>query len=130
MWGVNTLLTTIYGEALIFWGKLNFNIVGCGKSHNGQNKDNKTACHLVRRPFPRHMQRMELTLPLTVILAIVSGLFTALFGYLGARPMNLKKGPRMVPWRFLMLLAFTAVLLLVVHLLNLIGIQTKPPERY
>ena len=50
---------------------------------------------------------MELTLPLTVILTIVCGLFAALFGYMGARPMNLHKGPRMVPWTFLMLLAFT-----------------------
>ena len=76
------------------------------------------------------MRRMELTLPLTVILTIVCGLFAALFGYMGARPMNLHKGPRMVPWTFLMLLAFTATLFLLVHLLNLIGIQTKPPERY
>jgi len=76
------------------------------------------------------MRRMELTLSLTVILTIVSGLFTALFGYLGARPMDPNKGPRMVPWRFLMLLTFTAALLLVVHLLNLIGIQTKPPEQF
>ncbi|MFT4074616.1 MAG: hypothetical protein QM647_03725 [Asticcacaulis sp.] len=76
------------------------------------------------------MQRMELSLTLTLILAIVFGLFTALFGFLGARPMDPNKGPRMVPWRFLMLLTFTAALLLVVHLLNLMGIQTKPPERY
>ncbi|WP_414994126.1 hypothetical protein [Asticcacaulis sp.] len=73
---------------------------------------------------------MELSLTLTLILAIVFGLFTALFGFLGARPMDPNKGPRMVPWRFLMLLTFTAALLLVVHLLNLMGIQTKPPERY
>ena len=76
------------------------------------------------------MRRMELTLPLTVILTIVCGLFTALFGYLGTRPMNPHKGPRMVPWTFLMLLTFTATLFLIVHLLNLLGIQTKPPERY
>ncbi|HTN41329.1 MAG TPA: hypothetical protein VLZ84_09280 [Asticcacaulis sp.] len=44
--------------------------------------------------------------------------------------MNLHKGPRMVPWTLLMLLAFTVTLFLIVHLLNLIGIQTKPPERY
>jgi len=90
----------------------------------------KTTRHLARAAIPRHIRRMELTLPLTVILVIVSGLFTALFGYLGTRPMNVHKGPRMVPWTFLMLLCFTATLFLIVHLLNLLGIQTKPPERY
>jgi len=76
------------------------------------------------------MPGMELTLPLTLILAIVAGLFTALFGWLGSRPMNPAKGPRMMPWRFLMLLTFTAALMLIVHLLNLVGIHTKPPEQF
>jgi hypothetical protein len=49
---------------------------------------------------------------------------------MGARPLDIRKGPRMVPWRFLMILAFTVSLFMVVHLLNLLGIQTKPPERY
>ncbi|HTM80218.1 hypothetical protein [Asticcacaulis sp.] len=44
--------------------------------------------------------------------------------------MNPHKGPRMVPWSLLMLLFFTATLFLIVHLLNLVGIQTKPPTRY
>ena len=86
--------------------------------------------HLARDTVPRHMRPMELTLPLTVILAIVCALFTALFGYLGTRPMNVHKGPRMVPWTFFMLLTFTATLFLIVHLLNLVGIQTKPPEQF
>ena len=90
----------------------------------------KTASDIACGAIPRHMRRMELTLPLTVILTIVCGLFTALCGYMGSRPMNLHKGPRMVPWTLLMLLAFTVTLFLIVHLLNLIGIQTKPPERY
>ncbi len=76
------------------------------------------------------MRGMELTLTPTVILASVSALLTFFFGYMGARPLDIRKGPRMVPWRFLMILAFTVSLFMVVHLLNLLGIQTKPPERY
>lgn len=130
MWGVNTLLTTIYGRTLIFWGKLARHAPDAGNATVMRKNGDKTTRHLARAAIPRHIRRMELTLPLTVILVIVSGLFTALFGYLGTRPMNVHKGPRMVPWTFLMLLCFTATLFLIVHLLNLLGIQTKPPERY
>jgi len=130
MWGVNTLLTTIYGEWLIFWGKLTAGYTKGGKCHSHAENGDKNACRLARGFIPRHMRRMELNLSLTVILTIVCGLFTALFGYMGGRPMNPHKGPRMVPWRFLMLLGFTATLFLIVHLLNLIGIQTKPPEQF
>ena len=73
---------------------------------------------------------MELDLPLTVILTIVSALFTVLFGYMGARPMNPKKGPRMVPWRFLMMLTFTFSLFLIIHVLSLLGFHTAQPPRY
>ena len=73
---------------------------------------------------------MELTIPLTVILLTVAALFTALFGYLGARPYDPKKGPRMVPWRFFMLLTFTVALLMLVHLLTALGLKTDPPQRY
>ena len=76
------------------------------------------------------MRGMELTLTPTVILASVSALLTFFFGYMGARPLDIRKGPRMVPWRFMMILTFTVCLFMVVHLLNLLGIQTKPPERY
>jgi hypothetical protein len=130
MWGVNTLLTTIYGGTLIFWGKLAHHIPDAGNATVVRKNGDKTVRHLARAVIPRHIRRMELTLPLTVILVIVSGVFTALFGYLGTRPMNVHKGPRMVPWTFLMLLCFTATLFLIVHLLNLLGIQTKPPEQF
>ena len=55
---------------------------------------------------------MDLTTTFTVILFAVSSLLTVFFGFMGARPMDPRKGPRMVPWRFLMLLSFTAALLL------------------
>jgi len=73
---------------------------------------------------------MHLSLLITVILLAVSALLTVFFGLMGARPMNPLKGPRMVPWRFLMMLMFTATLLLVVHLLTVLGLKSDPPMRY
>lgn len=73
---------------------------------------------------------MELTLPVTVILLIVSALITVFFGWMGARPYNPHKGPRMVPWRFLMMIAFTFCLLMIVHLLTVTGLKTDQPMRF
>lgn len=65
-----------------------------------------------------------MSLPLTLgLLALTLGL-TALFGWRGARPPDLNRGPRMAPWRFLMLLGAAGALLLLVHLLNLMGVET------
>ena len=47
-----------------------------------------------------------------------------LFGWLGARPPDLRKGPRLVPYRFLMALCAVAVMMLLVHLVNLSGFTT------
>src|SRR5690349_11695582 len=49
MWGVNTLLTTIYGRTLIFWGKLARSITGCGKCHSQAEMRDKIA----PRPCPK-----------------------------------------------------------------------------
>ena len=73
---------------------------------------------------------MDLTTTFTVILFAVSSLLTVFFGFMGARPMDPRKGPRMVPWRFLMMLSFTAALLLLVHLLTALGLKSAPPMRY
>ena len=56
----------------------------------------------------------------TAILAACALAFTVLFGWLGARPANPRRGPRMVPWRFLMLLAFLGMVLTLVHLAALL----------
>jgi hypothetical protein len=56
----------------------------------------------------------------TVILAACALALTVLFGWLGARPANPLRGPRLVPWRFLMLLAFLAMVLAVVHVVALL----------
>jgi MFS superfamily sulfate permease-like transporter len=61
-------------------------------------------------------------------LAVTAGLM--LFaGWRGARPPDFLKGPRMAPWRPLMVAFATAFLILLVHLVNLLGIttgQTRP----
>lgn len=51
-------------------------------------------------------------------------------GWRGARPANILKGPRMVPWRPLMMICVVAMMLLMVHLLNLLGLQTGAQPRY
>ena len=64
------------------------------------------------------------TLPVTLASAAVGLGLAVLFGWRGARPPNPHKGPRMIPWRFLMLLAGAWVLMMLVHLANLMGVQT------
>ncbi len=73
---------------------------------------------------------MQLSLTLTVILLCVTSALTVLCGYMGQRPMNPHKGPRMLPWRFLMLLFFTLSLFLLVHLLTVLGLKQDQPLRY
>jgi hypothetical protein len=70
------------------------------------------------------MGAMELELVPTVILACVTSGLAVFCGYMGQRPMNPKRGPRMVPWRFLMLLFVVAAIMMIVHLLNLLGFAT------
>jgi hypothetical protein len=65
---------------------------------------------------------MSLTLTLLLAAAFVA---TALFaGWRGARPPDPMRGPRLVPWRFLMTLSACGALVLVVHLVNLLGVHT------
>jgi hypothetical protein len=53
----------------------------------------------------------------------VAGL-AVLAGWRGARPPDLSRGPRLVPWRPIMMLSAVVLLLLLVHLLNLLGVET------
>jgi hypothetical protein len=61
-----------------------------------------------------------------VTLAVAAGLavLTVLFGWAGSRPPDLQRGPRLAPYRFLMMLGATGLLLMVVHMLNLAGVTT------
>ncbi len=62
---------------------------------------------------------MDLTLTLSLLGgAVAFGLFC---GWRGARPPDPRRGPRMAPWRFLMLLCAAFALLLLIHLAFLLG---------
>ncbi len=63
---------------------------------------------------------LQITLAVTAILAAF-GVFS---GWRGARPPDPHRGPRLVPWRFLMLLSAAGVLLMAVHIVNLMGVTT------
>ena len=45
-------------------------------------------------------------------------------GWMGARAPDLRRGPRLIPYRFLMMLCAAVVMMLVVHLVNLAGFTT------
>ena len=62
--------------------------------------------------------------PVTLTLGALALGLTAVFGWAGARPPDFRRGPRLIPYRFLMLLAAAATILLLVHALNLLGVQT------
>ena len=61
---------------------------------------------------------------LTIGAGVGAALLGVLFGWMGARPPDLHRGPRLLPYRFLMLLCAAAVLLLLVHIVNLAGFKT------
>ena len=61
---------------------------------------------------------------LVLALAVVAAAFC---GWRGARKWTVVEGPRMVPWRFLMLLAFALALVMARQVLELSGIH--PPQR-
>lgn len=66
---------------------------------------------------------MSTSLELGLAFAVL-GLFA---GWRGARPPNPLRGPRMIPWRFIMLLCAAGALILVFGALRKAGIN--PPGR-
>ena len=62
------------------------------------------------------------TLALTVA-AVALALFCA---WRSAKPFDPRKGPRMFPYRMVMLLCAACGLYLAAHLLNLVGVHTGP----
>lgn len=70
---------------------------------------------------------MNLTVTLAALVAALG--FAAFCGWRGARPPDLIKGPRMVPWRFLMLVSAALAVFLLVHVVNLLGYTTGDGTR-
>lgn len=59
------------------------------------------------------------SLAVTVSIAAVAALLAVLFGWLGARKPDPARGPRLAPYRFLMLASAAVVLTMIVQLVNL-----------
>lgn len=66
--------------------------------------------------------QMGISVTLSAIAALLA--LAVFAGWRGARPPNPHKGPRLMPWRFIMLLASACALIVVVHLVNLMGVTT------
>ena len=64
-----------------------------------------------------------MSLPLTLGLLAACLALAALCGWRGARPPDLVRGPRMVPWRGLMLVFATVAFFLLIHLATLGGLR-------
>jgi hypothetical protein len=62
--------------------------------------------------------------PITLATTAAALAVAVLAGWRGARPPDPHRGPRMVPWRFLMVLAAFGLILMLVHIANLAGLTT------
>lgn len=60
----------------------------------------------------------------TVLSLAASAGLAAFAGWRGARPPDLVRGPRLVPWRLIMVMAAVAALFTLVHIANLLGVET------
>jgi hypothetical protein len=65
-----------------------------------------------------------MTLSLTLALAAAALAIGALCAWRGAAPPNPHRGPRLIPYRFLMVLCGALFLYLAAHLVNLLGVTT------
>ena len=66
---------------------------------------------------------MSLTLTLALLAAALA---IAIFaGWRGSRPWDPRRGVRMIPWRFIMLLAGVAIFILAIHLGTLMGVPQR-----
>ncbi|KQV58237.1 MULTISPECIES: hypothetical protein [unclassified Caulobacter] len=69
-------------------------------------------------------------LAFTIALTVTFLILAVVCGWFGARPINVLKGPRMVPWRPLMMVCVVGLMLMIVHLINLLGVETGGQPRY
>ena len=66
---------------------------------------------------------------LTLILLVASMAVVVFAGWRGSRPTDITRGPRMMPWRFIMLLAAALVFFLLIHLLAEVSGRPLPGAR-
>ena len=71
----------------------------------------------------RHLGGMSLSLTLALLVAAVG--LAVFAGWRGSLPWDPRRGVRMAPWRFIMLLAGAAVFILVIHLAALLGLPQR-----
>ena len=67
-----------------------------------------------------------MNLPTTAALAAAFAAIAVLAGWRGARPPDVTRGPRLVPWRLIMVTAALAAILLIAHAMTLLGIGPSP----
>jgi hypothetical protein len=65
-----------------------------------------------------------MTLHLTLAIAAGFLALAAFCGWRGARPPDFAKGPRLIPWRMIMMFSAAGCLMFLVHAANLMGVQT------
>lgn len=70
----------------------------------------------------RHLAVMSLTV--TLIAAVCMAALAVFAGWRGARPPDLVRGVRMMPWRPIMVACGMVALMLLVHVVNLLGFNT------
>lgn len=68
-----------------------------------------------------HLGRMSMQVTLIAMAILIA--LTALSGWRGAQPPNLVKGPRMIPWRPLMIVFATGAVMTGAHLAALLGLM-------
>lgn len=66
-----------------------------------------------------------MSLPLTLGLLAAAVALTVFAGWRGSRPWDPRRGVRMAPWPFIMLLAAATVPVLVIHLAALLGLPQR-----
>ena len=64
----------------------------------------------------------QMDLSLTLGLAVGLLALALVAGWRGARPPNPHRGPRMIPWRFIMVTAAALLLPMLIHLASLLGL--------
>ena len=65
-----------------------------------------------------------MSLPLTAAILAVLIVVAAFAGWRWSKPPNPAKGPRMAPWRLIMVTASAFALFMMVHIVNLLGVTT------